>query len=218
MDGIHDMGGMEGFGKVVPERDEPVFHASWEGRVLAINRAMGYAGAWNIDMSRFSRERIAPALYLTSSYYKRWELAMETSVIERAIATSDELEAGKSLHDGAPPARRLTPDDFEGAFRRGDYSRPAPGPAKFAVGTNVRARNIHPSSHTRLPRYVRGHIGSIERLQDCCVFPDSTVLGLGEDPQWLYTVRFDGRELWGAGCDATLTVSIDAFEPYLEAL
>jgi nitrile hydratase len=99
---------------------------------------------------------------------------------------------------------------------RGSFSRPAQAPARFKPGDRVRARNIHPVSHTRLPRYVRGHVGVVERLHGCHVFPDTVVSGQGESPQWLYTVCFDGRELWGADADPTVKISIDAFEPYLD--
>ena len=99
---------------------------------------------------------------------------------------------------------------------RGGFGRDAQGPAKFKVGARVRARNMHPATHTRLPRYTRGHVGVIERIHGCHVFPDSAATGAGENPQWLYTVVFDGRELWGPDTDPTIKVSIDAFEPYLE--
>jgi nitrile hydratase subunit beta len=106
--------------------------------------------------------------------------------------------------------------DVERVLRRGSFGRPAPAAPRFKPDDCVRARNIHPRTHTRLPRYVRGHVGVVERLHGAHVFPDSTVLGKGEDQQWLYTVRFDSRELWGADADPTVKVSIDAFEPYLE--
>ena len=217
MDGVHDMGGMDGFGKVMPERNEPVFHAAWEGRVLAIMRALGYSGAWNIDQSRVSREVLPPDVYLTSSYYKKWALGLELLLRERGLADADEIAAGHKLHDGKPFKRVLTVDKVPLAAVRGGFTRPASAPALFKIGDRVRARNIHPTTHTRLPRYVRGHEGVIERIQGCHVFPDAVVIGAGEDPQWLYPVRFDAAELWGAGADPTVTVSVDAFEPYLEA-
>ena len=111
MDGIHDMGGMDGFGKVVPEPNEPPFHAPWEGRVLALQRAMSYAGAWHIDMSRFAQERLPPQTYLGVSYYKRWELAMESNVVERGLADADELAAGHALREGKPLKRKLTAEN-----------------------------------------------------------------------------------------------------------
>jgi nitrile hydratase len=217
MDGIHDMGGMDGFGKVEPEPNEPPFHAPWEGRVLAMQRAMGYAGAWHIDMSRFAQERLAPQVYLTASYYQRWALAMEKNLVERGYAAPDELAAGHALHPGKAIKRKLTPDIVKQGMTRGSFYRPAQGPARFKVGNRVRTKNIHPATHTRLPRYTRGHVGVVERNLGCNVFPDSAAMETGENPQWLYTVVFDGAELWGPDADPTTKVSIDAFEPYLEA-
>ena len=216
MDGIHDMGGMDGFGKVEPEPNEPPFHAPWEGRVMAMQRAMGYAGAWNIDMSRAAQEELPPHIYLSVSYYKRWELGIERSVVARGFADGDELAAGHALHPGKPLKRKLTPDVVSTVMVRGKFGRPPPVPARFAPGDRVRAKNIHPKTHTRLPRYARGHAGVVERIHGCHVFPDTVAIGAGENPQWLYTVCFDGRELWGPDTDPTLKVSIEAFEPYLE--
>ncbi|HWP26817.1 MAG TPA: nitrile hydratase subunit beta [Xanthobacteraceae bacterium] len=217
MDGIHDMGGMDGFGPVVPEPNEPVFHAPWEGRVLAMNRAMGAAGAWNIDMSRASRENLPPEVYLTSSYYKRWLLGMENLAVARGLVDRDELAAGRALRPGKPLKRgRLAPADVARVLVRGAFGRPTNTAAKFKIGDRVRARNIHPRTHTRLPRYVRGRLGVVELVHGCHVFPDTVALDQGENPQWLYTVVFEARELWGDDADPTLRVSVDAFEPYLE--
>jgi nitrile hydratase len=210
------MGGMDGFGKVEAEPNEPMFHTRWESRVLAMVRAMGYAGAWVIDQSRYAGERLDPRVYLTVSYYKRWALGLEKNVVETGLATREELEAGKAQGPGKKLARLLTPDAAR-RIKRGGFSRPAPAPAKFRVGDRVRARNIHPKTHTRLPRYVRGHVGTVDRVIDCHVFPDTIAIHQGEHPQWLYAVVFDGRELWGPDADPTLKVSVDAFEPYLEA-
>ena len=127
MDGVHDMGGMDGFGKVEPEPNEPVFHAAWEGRVMAMQRAMGYAGAWHIDMSRFAQERLAPVVYLSASYYQRWALAMERNVVERGYAGEDELAAGHALRPGKEVARRLRTPDLVG--ERGRPLRPGEQPA-----------------------------------------------------------------------------------------
>jgi nitrile hydratase len=216
MDGVHDMGGMDGFGKVEVERDEPVFHAPWEGRVLAMQRAMGYAGAWHIDHSRFAQERLPPAAYLTVSYYQRWALAMERNVLERGYADAEELEAGRALRPGKTLLRKLTPAVVREGMTRSSFYRQQQGPARFKIGDRVRARNIHPMTHTRLPRYVRGHAGTIEMIHGCHMFPDSVAIDRGDDPQWLYTVVFEARELWGADADPTVKVSVDAFEPYLE--
>jgi nitrile hydratase subunit beta len=217
MDSIHDMGGMDGFGKVVPEANEPPFHEPWEGRVLALQRAMSYAGGWHIDNSRAAQERLPPQTYLTVSYYKRWELAMESNVIERGLADPDELAAGHALREGKQLRRKLTADNFQDGMTRGSFYRQAQGPARFKPGDRVRAKNIHPPNHTRLPRYVRGHTGVIELVHGCHAFPDAVALDKGDDPQWLYTVVFEGRELWGPDADPTLRVSVDAFEPYLES-
>ncbi len=217
MNGIHDMGGMDGFGKVEPEADEPVFHAPWEGRVMAMMRAMGAAGAWNLDMFRDTRERQPPAVYLASSYYKSWALSIETLALSRGYVAPEELAAGHALHRARPlPRGALGEKDVAAAVRRGSYERRATSPALFKAGDRVRTRNMHPATHTRLPRYARGRSGVIERVLGCQVFPDSSAVGHGEDPRWLYVVVFEGRELWGSDADAALKVSIDAFEPYLE--
>lgn len=217
MDGIHDMGGMDGFGDVRPEPNEPVFHAGWEGRVLAMSRAIGALGAWNIDMGRFGIELLAPDVYLASSYYARWFLRLERMLVQHGLVDADEIASGRAASVGKGSDRgTFGVDDVDSSLQRGAFGRPAPAAARFGIGERVRARNIHPVSHTRLPRYVRGHIGVIERVHGAHVFPDSVVLGKGEDPQWLYTVCFDGKELWGADADPTVKVSVDAFEPYLE--
>ena len=216
MNGVHDMGGMQCFGAVAPEADEPVFHNDWEGRVLALNRAMGYARLWNIDMSRAAIEELAPDVYLSRSYYEKWLIRLERLLLDRGLIDADELAAGRALTPGKPLPRKLAPADVGAALTRGTFSRAASAPARFKVGDRVRARNINPATHTRLPRYTRGHVGTIESVRGCHVFPDTVAIGKGEDPQWLYTVRFEGRELWGERSDPNLKVSIDAFEPYLE--
>ena len=216
MNGVHDMGGMDGFGKVEIEPDEPVFHTAWEGRVMAMMRAMSFAGAWNIDMSRASRENLPPHVYLGSSYYRKWALGMEQMLIERGLADADEIESGRALRPAKPLKRKLAAADVERTLYRGSFTREAQAPARFKPGERVRMKNIHPPTHTRLPRYVRGRVGTVELVHGCHVFPDSAAVGAGDDPQWLYTVKFDARELWGEDADPTVTVSIDAFEPYLE--
>jgi nitrile hydratase len=218
MNGVHDMGGMQGFGKVAPEPNEPVFHAPWEGRVLAMNRAMGYLGLWTIDIGRFSREALPPDVYLGSSYYRKWELGLEDLCLQHGLVGDDELAAGHALHPAKSVKRTLTAADAAKTLSRASYERPAPGPAKFKAGDRVRTRNINPPTHTRLPRYARGRTGVVEAIRGCHVFPDAVATGRGEDPHWLYTVVFDGRELWGEGADPTVKVSIDAWEPYLDAV
>lgn len=217
MNGVHDMGGMDGFGKVEPELNEPMFHAEWEARVLAMVRAMGAAGAFNIDTSRFYRETLPPHVYLASSYYKKWLLGLEDMLVDKGFIAADEVKAG---HASTPPKALkrggFKVGDLERVMVRGKFGRTPQAPAKFKAGDRVRAKNIHPVTHTRLPRYVRGHLGVVERDHGCHVFPDTAATESGENPQWLYTVVFDGQELWGDESDPTVKVSIDAFEPYLE--
>jgi nitrile hydratase len=216
MNGAADMGGMRGFGPVVPEPNEPVFHAEWEKRAFALTLAMGIPGGWNIDMSRFARENRPPGEYLSMSYYQLWFAGLETLLKERALVSDDEIVVGHALQPPKPVTRILSPGDVaQVLYRGGPTERETNTQARFKVGDKVRARNINPPTHTRLPRYVRGHQGTIERVIGCHVFPDSNAQGAGENPQWLYTVRFDGRELWGADGDPSVTVSVDAWEPYL---
>jgi len=216
MDGIHDMGGMHGFGKVEPEPNEPVFHAKWEGHCLALNRAMGYTGLWTIDQTRAGIEELPPDVYLSSSYYKKWALRLENMIVKHGLAGADEIKAGHAMRAGKTLKRKLAAADVPKTLTRGSFARPPQAPARFTPGDRVRTKNIHPATHTRLPRYARGKVGVVEALRGCHVFPDSAALGKGENPQWLYTVVFAGRELWGDGTEPSLKVSIEAFEPYLE--
>jgi len=216
MEGGQDMGGVPWPGPVQPEPNEPTFHAEWERRAFALTLAMGMPGGWNIDMGRFARENRPPQEYLAKSYYQIWLAGLERLLLERGLVAPDEIEAGKPLHPAKPVARILSPDDVAAVLHRGGPTERKPtSPALFAVGDRVRTRMIHPPTHTRLPRYVRGHVGTIEMLHGVHVFPDSNSLGR-ENPQWLYTVTFDGRELWGADGDASVKTSVDAWESYLD--
>jgi nitrile hydratase beta subunit len=216
MDGAHDMGGVWS-GPVRPEPNEPPFHAEWERRAFALTLAMAMPGGWNIDMSRFAREDRPPQDYLRLSYYQIWLAGLERLMLERNLVSPDEIEAGKPLHPAKRVAKTLTPEGVAGMLHRGGPTeRETVRPAYFVPGDRVCARTINPSTHTRLPRYVRGHVGVIERVLGCHVYPDSNARGAGENPQWLYTVTFGGRELWGESGDPGLKVSVDAWEPYLE--
>ena len=216
MEGAQDMGGVVWSGPVVPEPNEPTFHAEWERRAFAITMAMAMPGGWNIDMSRFARENRPPGEYLSKSYYQIWLAGLQRLMLERGLVASDEIEAAKPLHPAKPVARILTPAGVAAVLHRGGPTdREARSPALFAIGDRVRTKVIHPPTHTRLPRYVRGHVGTIEMLHGVHVFPDSNSLG-NEDPQWLYTVTFDGRELWGQDGDSSVKISVDAWESYLE--
>jgi nitrile hydratase subunit beta len=217
MNGAQDLGGMMGFGPVVAEKDEPVFHNAWERRAFALNMAMGVPGGWNLDQGRAARESLHPAEYLAKSYYEIWIAGLEKLMAERGLVTSDEIDEGKPLHPAKAVPRVLTAERVPTILSNGrPTERAAAAPQRFQRGQRVRARNFHPVGHTRLPRYVRGHLGRITHVHGAHVFPDRHATGHGEDPQWLYTVCFAAQELWGEAADATASVSVDAWESYLE--
>ncbi|GJD51527.1 Low-molecular weight cobalt-containing nitrile hydratase subunit beta [Methylobacterium crusticola] len=217
MNGGQDLGGMQGFGPVGHEADEPWFHADWERRVFAMAMALGLTGTWNLDASRAARESLPPGEYLTSSYYAIWFKALERQVQRHGLVEAGELAAGAALAPPAAVARVLKAEEVAPLFARGFPSdRAVAQPARFAVGDEVTARLINPRGHTRLPRYVRGRTGVVERVHGGFVFPDSNAHFAGEAPQWLYTVRFSGIALWGEEADPNLAVSVNAFESYLE--
>ena len=220
MNSLHDMGGAMGFGKVEPEIDEPPYHAEWEERAMALTIAMGATGQWNLDMSRSARESLPPLLYLSSSYYEIWIAALEKLLAERGLVSADEL-AGRAPQPGAP-LRVLAASQVDAGLAAGSPTeRAARTPARFAAGDRVRARNLNPQGHTRLPRYVRGHLGTVALVHGAHIYPDRhvtrTVPPFDQAPEWLYTVVFDGAELWGDAAAPGLQVSVDAWEPYLEA-
>ena len=220
MNGVHDMGGQQGFGPVRPEPHEPIFHAPWEAPAMGLTVLMGGSGQWNIDQARSARESLPPAQYLGSSYYQIWLAALERMMLERGLVTEDELRSGRAQQ--APvPLRVISAAQVDEALARGSPAdRPARGDARFQLGQRVRARNTHPAGHTRLPRYVRGHAGTIVRIHGAHVLPDRHVAvppgPQADEGEWLYTVVFDGTELWGGEADPTVQVSVDAWESYLE--
>ncbi len=217
MNGVHDMGGFQGFGPVEPEADEPVFHAEWERRVFALTLAMSPPGGWTLDTSRYMRESLPPAQYLSSTYYEIWLAALERLIVERGLASPQEIEAGRSQEPAKPVKRRLKAEDVAVTLGRGGPAlREAGTKARFAEGEAVRARNLNPTGHTRLPRYVRGREGTIVAVHGCHVFPDTNAHGLGEQPHWLYGVEFTARELWGPEARAGDTLRVDLWEPYLD--
>ncbi|MHA6784207.1 nitrile hydratase subunit beta [Pseudonocardia saturnea] len=214
MNGAADLGGMMGFGPVTD--DGVQFHADWERRALALTLAMGAAGRWSIDASRHARESLPPAQYLSSSYYAIWVAALERLLVSAGLVGADELEQGRASTPGAD-VRAWDSADVARVLTTGSpYDRPADAPARFAVGDAVRTRVMHPAGHTRLPRYARGVPGVVERVHGAHVLPDANAHGEGEQPQWLYTVRIDGAALWGADTEPGLTVTIEAWESYLE--
>jgi nitrile hydratase subunit beta len=215
MNTVHDLGGMQNFGPVVPEANEPPFHHAWERRAFGVTVAMGGSRLWNLDQSRFSRESIPPALYLSSSYYKIWVEGLTRLMVERGLITAQELSDGRSRVPAAALPNVLTADKVARALAHGHSTlRAERAPARFAVGDRVRTTNVHPRSHTRLPRYCRDKPGTITKVHGAHVFPDANALGQGEKPQWLYTVRFEAADLWGPDTTAS-AVYVDCWEPHL---
>ena len=214
MNTVHDLGGLQNFGPVVPEADEPVFHHPWERRAFGLVLAMAGTRQWNIDQSRAARESMPPAEYLSSSYYRIWYRGLASLMVARELVTTEELADGQVR---VPPLKvpLLAADQVPAAMaQRGSTRRAPQGPALFQIGDRVRAKNIHPRSHTRLPRYCRDKPGTISAVHGAHVFADANALGHGDDPQWLYTVRFAARDLWGADTTAA-AVYVDCWEPYL---
>lgn len=219
MNGPHDLGGQMSFGPVAPEIDEPVFHADWERRALGVTLATGAFGAWTIDESRHARECLHPGVYYTASYYEIWIRALEILLDRHGFVSADELDAGHKIWPGVKPRRVLNEADVAAVLARGGpCSRDVPKQPRYKPGDRVRTINEHPEGHTRLPRYARNKQGTIEAVREGFVFPDTNAHGKGENPQHVYTVSFDGQELWGQGADPALTVSIDAWESYLERI
>jgi nitrile hydratase subunit beta len=217
MNGGQDLGGQMGFGPINPERDEPVFHAEWEKRALAIVLAAGGMGHWSIDESRHARETLHPVDYLSSSYYEIWTKGLETLLKRHGFVTEADLAAGHAVDEAAKARRKLLADMVPAILAKGGpCNRPLDAPARFKTGDRIRTIVINPSGHTRLPRYARGKAGVIDMVHEPHVFPDTNAHGQGENPQWLYTVAFPASELWGRDADPRSIVSIDAFESYLE--
>jgi nitrile hydratase len=212
VNGIHDMGGMHGFGRVDVEAGEPVFHARWEQRVLGMAFQVIGFGWVNLDAFRHGIERMDPVSYLTAGYYGRWLASLERVLVERGVLSAGDVDArsaGRAVP--APAGAPSGPAPVGSGFVREVARAP-----RFRIGDAVRARVASPSGHTRLPRYAAGRRGVVHRVQPACVFPDSNAHGLGENPQHLYNVRFAAAELWGDAAESGTTVHIDLFEPYLE--
>lgn len=223
MNGVHDMGGMQGYGPVQPELHEPVFHAPWERQALALTVAMGATGQWNIDQARSARESLPPQRYLQNSYYQIWLDALENMMVARGLASHEEFTTGQMTEPGVPAVKPLPRAKVDAALAQGTSAeRPVHQPARFVEGQRVRAHNQHPMGHTRLPRYVRGHVGTVVKVHGVHVLPDrhaAAVQGVdSNEGEWLYAVVFDARELWGPAADPQVQVSVDAWESYLAPL
>ncbi len=221
MDGIHDMGGMHGFGPVVREKNEPVFHARWEPVVMAMTRAMRSDGGVTLDQFRHAIERMDPPHYLSATYYEHWLESVARTAAESGVTTPAEIQRRSdyflahpdapvsALFDRVRPAHRAAATPIQGVIRTGTT------PPRFKPGDKVITRSTRPEGHTRLPRYARGKRGTVHLFHGVHVFPDSNAHGLGEDPQPVYSVRFEGRDLWGESREAPQAVYLDLFERYL---
>ena len=217
MNGVHDMGGMHDMGPIEYEKDEPVFHAAWEARLFALRRAMGAWRKWNIDATRYQVEMVPPADYLALSYYARQFVAFLEMLPKSGLVSKAEIENAKPDLAQAKTTPALTAEKAAQLVAKGvPTSREVPVTARFQVGQQVRARNMHPAGHTRLPRYARAKRGTIDRDHGVFVFPDSNAHFLGEKPQHLYSVRFSARELWGEQAAPHDSVYLDLWDDYLE--
>ena len=216
MNGVHDMGGMHGMGPVAHEENEPVFHDTWEGRVYALTRVVR-GSSFNLDNSRHQLELLPPSEYLRMSYYERWFTRLVDQLVKNGTITREELETGKP----APGVTKATPAVTSAMVptlvtRRNSARRNVSVAPRFKVGQRVRARNMHPTGHTRLPRYARGKQGVVARDHGVFLFPDTNAHQLGEKPQHVYSVRFAARELWGQQASPRDFVHIDMWDDYLD--
>ena len=211
------MGGMHGLGPIAPEPNEPVFHAPWEARALALTLAAGAWRRWNIDRSRHQRELIPGPDYLRLGYYEKWITGLIELMVQSELVTREEIAAGRPAPGAPKLSPPLTADRVADALAKGGpTTRSSDRAPRFEIDDSVRARNLHPTGHTRLPRYVRGHLGVIARRHSAHVFPDANAHGEGEQPQPLYQVRFEASELWGRNSFGRGAVYLDLWEDYLE--
>ena len=217
MNGVNDIGGTHWMGAIQAEKDEPVFHADWEGRILALTRAAGAWGKWNIDAFRHQRELIPAAEYLRMSYYETFVDALIGLLINRGLTTRAEIESGRPATGSAKAVPVLIAAGIPEMVAKGiPARRDIPVRPAFKAGQSVRARNLNPTEHIRLPRYVRGKLGWIVRDHGVFVFPSTNAHFLGEKPQHVYSVRFAARELWGEQAEESDAVYVDVWEDYLE--
>ena len=217
MNGVHDMGGQQGMGPVQYEKNEPVFHTRWEGRIYAMTRSMRAFRKWSLDTDRHALEILPPVDYLRMTYYERWAIRLEAQVVKFGFVTREEIESGKAAPGSTKATPALTLGTSSRWLSRGIASSQEPGvPPLFAVGERVRARNIHPVGHTRLPRYARGRTGIIARDHGVYIFPDSNAHFQGEKRQHVYSVQFSARELWGESASPHDSVYLDMWDDYLE--
>lgn len=220
MNGAHDLGGMHGLGPInpQPEVEEPVFHEEWEKRVFGLTLAAGFLGKWNIDMSRYSRERQHPIDYLRHTYYENWLAGLKKLLVEAQLVNSEELKTGQAAGAADESIRQgvLKADEVAAVIAKGSPVAMTISTApRFKSGDSVRAVNRHPAGHTRQPRYVRGRVGVIHEHHGAHVFPDRSAEGSKEGRQ-LYSVRFTAEALWGKSAAGRNAVYADLWEDYLE--
>ena len=212
MNGIHDMGGMQGLGELGYQENEPGFHEPWEVRVFALIQAMQLVGGL-----RQYIERIPGMDYLRMGYYERWYTAFVTRLIESGVVTQAEMESGRADPASVKATPKLTPAAArELLFRTPQTEQDIALTPRFHVGDRVRGRNIHPSTHTRMPRYTRGKIGVVERDRGVFMLPDREHVAVDPKPQHVYLVHFTARELWGEDASGRDSLYIDMWEDYLE--
>jgi nitrile hydratase len=223
MNDAHDLGGIHGLGRVDVEAKEPVFHSDWEKAVFAILWATFGTGRYNLDEFRHGIERMHPVDYLSSRYYEHWLHTMGNNMVEKGYLTRDEWDARTRYYlsnPDAPVPRKEDRPGVEGfvkiAYEGAPTRREVSAKPQFRVGDRVVARNINPTGHTRLARYIRGKRGVIHAVHDAYVLPDTNAHGKGENPQYCYNVAFDARELWGDTAEPNEKVYFDAWESYLE--
>jgi len=220
VDGIHDMGGMHGFGAIEPEQHQETFHAEWEKRVPGLVAAATRGANVNIDEFRHGIERMPPREYLGASYYQRHLFTTELNLIEKGLLTREEIDACLDQLQQQPPVRRVDPELARQVIMARLRSEPLPpadaSRARFKPGDRVVTRTMHSRGHTRMPRYVRGKHGVIERFHGVETLPDANAHGRGPAAEPLYSVRFDAHELWGASAEANATLNIDLWESYLQ--
>ena len=216
MNGVHDMGGMHGMGAIDYVKTEPVFHAPWEGRVMAMFSAVQGTGKLRFAL-RPPIENIPAAEYLRMSYYERWMTSLVERMVDSDLVTRAEIETGRAEKGSAKAGLAISPAvAVAGLSRVPATRRNVPVAARFRTGQPVRTININPVTHTRLPRYARAKAGTIERDHGVFVFPDTSVYALGEKPQHVYSVRFSARELWGDQAAPQDAVYLDLYDDYLE--
>ena len=215
MDGIHDMGGMQGLGEIRYEESEPIFHEPWEGRVYAMDTAMRAHGKWR--GLRAEIELIPASDYLRMSYYERWMTALIARIVKSGLATRAEIERGRADAGSARATPALTPEQAqEIPFRTPQTQQDVEITPRFQVGQRVRGRNIHPPTHTRMPKYTRSRVGTVERDRGVFPLPDTEIYFQDPKPQHVYMIRFTARELWGEGAPEQDKLYIDMWEDYLE--